>query len=239
MEIKSGILVIADISGYTQFIKQYDKSLLHAETLITELINAVIKTSKHPLTVNKLEGDAVLFVCFVDESNQADVAMNILKQAETFFEKFKHKQRELLASSLCDCDACTNLDKLQLKIILHRGEILIKKIQHFEEIAGKEVIVVHRLLKNSINCREYILMTADYHQLCGDWQGKKPEFTSEHVDDVGDVNIVFYRLTPTNEPLPKKNKWKGIYNLMHLEWHRLLRTLGLQKTPSFTHLPKK
>lgn len=239
MEIKTGIIVIADISGYTQFIHQYNKSLLHAETIISALIDVIIKSSQHPLTVNKLEGDAVLFVGLIDEADKASMTMNILKQAEAFFDTFKLKQRELIASRICDCNACINLDKLQLKIVLHVGELLIKKIDRFEEIAGTEVIVAHRLLKNSIDSHEYILMTHDYYQHCGGLENKKPEFASEHIDDIGDVNIVFYREMPAEEAPLKKNKLKAMIYLFRLESHRLLRTLGLIKEKKYLHLPNK
>lgn len=240
MEIKPAIIVIADISGYTAFIHQYQKSLLHAETLITELMNAVIKASKHPLIVNKLEGDAVLFIGVLDSPDQAVTAsMEIVKQAEDFFNQFKVKQQQLLASTICDCDACSNLEKLRLKIILHVGEILIKKIQQFEEVAGKDVIIAHRLLKNSINTHEYLLMTDDFFKKCNGWQGKQPEYAKEHVDDVGDVDIVFYPLETVAYTPSKQNKLQAMLNLANLEWNRLLRTLKLKSAKKFNHIPSQ
>ncbi|HEX4044036.1 MAG TPA: DUF2652 domain-containing protein [Gammaproteobacteria bacterium] len=243
MEIKTCIIVIADISGYTQFIQQYKKSLLHAEMLISELINAIIHTSKKPLTVNKLEGDAVLFVSQMDSKETTvtvDLSKNIVNQAETFFKAFKHKQNQLIASNLCDCDACINLDKLQLKIVLHIGEALFKKIQQFDEIAGTDVIIAHRLLKNSIDAHEYLLMTQNYYQHCGGWPTEKPEFSKEHIDEIGDVDIVFYRLKSAKKTPPiKKSKLKGFGNLLRLELYRMLRTLGLKQSKRFEHLPIK
>jgi len=35
----------------------------------------------------------------------------------------------------------------------------IKKIRQFEELAGEPVILIHRLLKNTIQAKEYILLT--------------------------------------------------------------------------------
>lgn len=238
MEIKTAVIVITDISGYTQFIHQYNKSLLHAEALISELIHAIIQSSKHPLMINKLEGDAVLFVALTNDAEKVAVTKDIVEQSQMFFENFKLKQRELIGSRLCDCDACKNLEKLQLKIIMHIGQVLIKKIQQFEEIAGTDVIVAHRLLKNSIDANEYLLMTQEYYQTCGGWLGKKPERACEHIVDIGKVDIVFYRLQSSiTTDIPEKNKIAKMLNLFYLEFYRLMRYLGLKKQKKFSHLP--
>ncbi len=59
MEVKRLALVLADISGYTQFVNRHKMSLLHAEQIITDLLEAVIDQAEYPLQVSKLEGDAV------------------------------------------------------------------------------------------------------------------------------------------------------------------------------------
>ena len=58
MEIKVVYLVLADISGYTRFVKIHRASILHAEEIVTELMEAVIDAAGPPLILNKLEGDA-------------------------------------------------------------------------------------------------------------------------------------------------------------------------------------
>ena len=42
---------------------------------------------------------------------------------------------------------------------MHSGEALFCKISHFNRLQGVDVITVHRLLKNSVDADEYILMT--------------------------------------------------------------------------------
>ena len=61
MELIKAVLVLADIGGYTRFIKMHGTSLVHAERIITDLLESVINESEFPLTLNKLEGDAALF----------------------------------------------------------------------------------------------------------------------------------------------------------------------------------
>ena len=38
MEVKRLALVLVDISGYTRFVKMHTMSLLHAESIITDLL---------------------------------------------------------------------------------------------------------------------------------------------------------------------------------------------------------
>ena len=61
MDIFPAFLVMTDISGYTRFMRMHTSSLLHAEQIITELIEAVLDKADYPLTVGKQEGDGVFF----------------------------------------------------------------------------------------------------------------------------------------------------------------------------------
>ena len=54
---------------------------------------------------------------------------------------------------------CKNFDQLKLKIVVHSGEALFHQIGGFPDISSVDVILVHRLLKNSIKSDEYVLMT--------------------------------------------------------------------------------
>src|SRR5689334_6353423 len=180
MKVKRVALVLADISGYTAFMRHHDTSILHAEQIITELLETVIDSSDHPLQVSKLEGDAVFFYAVSD--NDEATAKDVLRQAVAFSKAFAEKERELIGRSFCTCDACTQIDKLKLKIFLHFGDVAFKRVKHFEELAGRDVILIHRLLKNSIPSKEYILMTKDFQALSGDLQGLRSEAHSEEAE---------------------------------------------------------
>jgi hypothetical protein len=45
----------------------------------------------------------------------------------------------------CTCDACSRIDGLGLKLILHHGDYVAQPIAGREELAGPDVIVAHRL----------------------------------------------------------------------------------------------
>lgn len=159
MRLIHAYLVIVDISGYTNFITQRNISLLHAEQIISTLMETVIDLAEHPLQVNKLEGDAALLYRELEQGDTA-VARNVFAQVKAFFPAFYDciaKQRESRAN--CTCEACTNIDNLALKAFVHSGEIAIKQVRQFEELAGEDVILIHRLLKNHVPSRDYVLIT--------------------------------------------------------------------------------
>ena len=159
MELKNIIIVIADVSGYSEFITQNQTALLHAEEIISQLIETVISTADYPLTINKLEGDAALMYAEISD-DEAVVVPDVLKQVTEFFKRFHQKITELTGErAQCPCDACQRVRELKLKVIVHKGEAAIKKIRHFEELAGVSVILAHRLLKNTLPINQYILLT--------------------------------------------------------------------------------
>ncbi len=167
MKLQRAHLVLADISGYTQFIRLHRMSLIHAEQIITDLLESVIDAAKHPLILNKLEGDAALFYSPIASPEETvESARMILQQVQVFFEAFNLREENLVsACSMCACEACGEASNLRLKVIIHTGTILLKQIRQYEEIAGEDVILVHRLLKNSVPEGEYLMLTDSFFSL--------------------------------------------------------------------------
>ena len=183
MRLTHAFLVIVDISGYTAFIHERQTSLLHAEQIITELMESVIDIAAHPLNVNKLEGDAALMYA---ETAPGDLAAgrDVLAQVKAFFPVFAAclgKQRAERGG--CGCDACGNIDKLRLKAFVHVGELAMKKVAQFEELAGEPVIYVHRLLKNHVARREYVLLSEAARAAAG----LDPALLEEHAEELEGV----------------------------------------------------
>jgi hypothetical protein len=56
--IQPTFMLIADIAGYTRFVKSHRASLAHAQEIVAQLLEAVIDARSPPLTLAKLEGDA-------------------------------------------------------------------------------------------------------------------------------------------------------------------------------------
>lgn len=160
-EERDVVLIIADIGGYTEFMLSTQTSLLHGQMIINELIQAIIDQVQIPLKVAKLEGDAVFLYAIKDgsDANWQHIRRQISEKLLVFFDVFSDKLKQLGKSTHCTCDACANIGGLRLKIIVHTGTAAFYKIGDFTELSGVDVIIVHRLLKNSVNLQEYILMT--------------------------------------------------------------------------------
>ena len=98
-----------------------------------------------------------------------------------------------IRDSLCVCEACRNVGKLQLKAILHHGKAVFSRIQDFKKISGEDVILAHGLLKNSVPVREYILETEPFYRLGGGFPELTPEHRTEACGEFGSLRVrVFY-----------------------------------------------
>ena len=183
MDAKKGFLLIADISGFTDFIKIHDmrskpiigKSIAafwagHAEQLIKDLLETIITVFEPVMILNKIEGDAAFF--YLEEENSKEQASQITDCMQLAQKKFREKLSALQYVQACPCDPCQQSKDLRLKIVVHRGEFKISQIREFIELAGQDVIFVHRLLKNSIRSDEYWLFSENFKNLL------EPEFVS-------------------------------------------------------------
>jgi Protein of unknown function (DUF2652) len=188
------LLIIADISGYTRYMTANAKTLAHSHTIITELIQAMIQEIQLPLEVAKLEGDAIFVFCRKQNSAHSwpETRRLIGARLLELFSRFGEKLGELVRSATCTCHACTHIEKLRLKIIVHSGEALFHRVLGFLELAGVDVIIVHRLLKNSVQTDQYLLLTESARR-----DLEFPEIIAlsegaETYDDVGRVNTLLY-----------------------------------------------
>jgi 2-polyprenyl-3-methyl-5-hydroxy-6-metoxy-1,4-benzoquinol methylase len=152
------VLMIADISGYTDFMLANEKSLEHSHLIIGELIRTILQQVELPLTLAKLEGDAIFLYAVKDEAFDRH-ARTIGERILQFFRVFSDKIGELTMASFCRCGACTNIEQLKLKVIVHSGRCAFYQIANLTELSGIDVIIVHRLLKNSLDASEYVLLT--------------------------------------------------------------------------------
>jgi hypothetical protein len=202
VKLTHAILAIADISGYTGFVLQPDISIVHAEEIINGLLGCVIDRASHPLNLNKLEGDAALL--YAEYQGPAGIAAaDILAQVGAFFAVFEQTRLRLQQDrSACGCEACQGIERLRLKILLHLGEVAIKQVRQFTELAGKPLILLHRLLKNRVPEREYIMMTQDFAEAAPAIAGLN--WLEQEVESLGQVRIAYLRASPADlQQLPQ------------------------------------
>jgi len=153
MAIENALLLIADIGGYTRFMKQHRFSLAHAQDTIAQLLEAVIDAASG-FKLAKIEGDAAFFYLVGEDFKAIPRKVSNIRRA------FLARRQQLELDRMCSCEGCLQVRALTLKFVTHAGEVAFQKVKHLTELAGVDVILVHRMLKNEVPVREYVLMTS-------------------------------------------------------------------------------
>jgi uncharacterized protein YndB with AHSA1/START domain len=137
-------LLIADISGYTQYLAGVE--IEHAQGVLADLIGTVVTSLRPNFRLAKLEGDAAF--CFAP-AERIDGSV-LLDTIERCYFGFRRRRRDVRQATSCQCSACTRIPDLNLKFVAHHGTVARQKVAGREELIGSDVIVVHRLLKNTV-----------------------------------------------------------------------------------------
>ena len=148
-----GLLFIPDISGFTRFVNESE--INHSRLIIQELLESLMNANQIGLQVSEIEGDAILFYKF---GNPPDLAQ-LYQQVEKMFCEFHQHLIAYETRRFCQCKACSSAIHLSLKVITHYGEFTGYNVKNFNKLIGKDIIVVHQLLKNDIEQHEYWLVT--------------------------------------------------------------------------------
>lgn len=183
------VLVLADISGYTPFMVAHHKTLRHSQMIITELLETLMKQVDVPLQMSRVEGDALFLYAIKPDDPEAwkNRSVDLLERLLGMFQIFAERLVEIGAFSVCRCDACANVGHLELKIIVHSGEALFGDIGEYPTLSGVDVIVVHRLAKNSVEEDQYVLLTESAYEDLGVPEGVTVR-EGEETYDTGTVN---------------------------------------------------
>jgi uncharacterized protein YndB with AHSA1/START domain len=154
--ITRGFLLIADVSGYTRYLGGVE--LDHAQDILADLLGSVVANTS-VMRIAKLEGDAV----FCHAPAGAIDGAALVDTIESCYFAFTRRLRTIAHLTTCACNACSKLDGLDLKFVVHFGQYATHVVADREELVGYDVILVHRLLKNRIadatGTRGYALLT--------------------------------------------------------------------------------
>lgn len=152
----TGPLVLADISGYTSFLQSVayahrddafaDGAVPGAYAILSGVLDGIVGRLVPPFTLSKLEGDAV-FV-YSDGETSPPRGQDALDCISACYTDFRRRVDDARATYTCWCDACSRIDLLELKFVLHAGAFVIQDIAGQREVVGPEVVVAHRLLKS-------------------------------------------------------------------------------------------
>ncbi len=152
---ESGFLVLADISGFTAFVTATE--LEHGAEVTGVLLDGVMEALAPPLEIQELEGDAVFALASDDPRSSADPGL--LDAFNRAFAVFSQRQREIALDMSCSCRACRGVLGLSLKLIVHHGSFMRQVVRGKSRLAGPDIILAHRFLKNDVEPRTYVLFT--------------------------------------------------------------------------------
>jgi hypothetical protein len=196
MEQKPLIVILADLSGYTRFMLESRTAALHGQTVINALIESILAEVDIPLTLQEIEGDAVFLYAAHPGSDAewATVIEQVSRKLMKFFDAFVARWGAVVEMTPCACAVCRYADQLGLKIVVHLGEAVFHELAGRSLVSGPDVILAHRLLKNSVPSREYLLLSqsafaAMAPHLPGDFQAQQ-----ETYDGFGTVEVRVKRL---------------------------------------------
>jgi hypothetical protein len=209
MEPRRTLLLIADIGGYTDYMRSHRMSLAHAEVITARLLEKVIDAARD-FDLIEIEGDAAFLSRQADELDR-DATVAATTQAAVSMHRAFHIERQHVATNLCPCDFCAQADNLKLKFVAHIGEVATQIIKQRRTLVGIEVILVHRLLKNSVHIPEYVLFS---EELYGTGNAALPDpvhEVSQDLEGIGSVRAYFLNvgdLAGSLPPLPDPS-WLG------------------------------
>jgi len=155
------LLFIPDISGYTKFVQSTEVE--HSQHVIAELLEILIAANTQDLQLAEIEGDALFFF----KERMVPSQEKLLAQMETMFTAFYSHLKLLEKNRICPCNACATAPNLELKIIAHCGDLQFLEVQGNRKPFGQSVIEAHRLLKNSVDSDNYVLITEPLAETIG------------------------------------------------------------------------
>ncbi len=175
----SGLLMLADISGYTAFLGRVSEAhpdqaagltpVPPAYDFMLTLLDLVADEMQPTFRTVQTEGDAVFAVAEADvvANRGRDVLGTIGSTYAAYHARIEEQQR----MRDHDCEACVLMGSLELKFIVHAGTFVAQELSTRTHVAGPAVILAHRLLKNRVTeqtgMRGYALLTDPALDLIG------------------------------------------------------------------------
>ncbi len=194
-----GYVLIADITGYTTYLTQSE--LEHAQATLTDLLELLVQSARPPFVVAQLEGDAVMSYSlpegFVDPQT-------FLEGVEETYVEFRRAIDLMVLNNTCECNACANVNALDLKFFVHYGTFVIQPVGEIRQLVGSDINLIHRLLKNTVTSdtglMAYLLLTQEAVAAL-DLAPKAESLVShtESVPDFGEVSTWVKDMSPVYE----------------------------------------
>src|SRR5215470_5438944 len=197
------LLVIADIGGYTSFMRLHRTSLAHAQDVVARLLEAMIDAAPH-LTLLEVEGDAAFVYAWTPEGQEASAVRTGVDQMVAMHRAFHACQQHIDALNICRCEGCRQAGRLRVKFVAHLGDVAVQRVKHSSKLAGLDVILVHRMLKNAVPVPEYLLLSEAVFGCIDDRVRSRGQALAQELEGLGVVPTYFMDITEIAGEAPIK-----------------------------------
>jgi hypothetical protein len=195
------LLLIADIGGYTEYMRLHRFSLAHAQANIERLLVAVIDAVPR-LDLIEIEGDAAFLSTPPGEGDDSLAAKAATDAAVTMHRAFHTERQRMVALNMCTCGGCVQVGDLKLKCVAHVGEVAIQTIRDRKSLVGVDVILVHRLLKNAVPVPEYVLLSEELYSGGEAEIRDRASAVEQELEGLGPTRAYFVNLHETAGAIP-------------------------------------
>lgn len=198
----SGLLLLADIGGYTAFLERVTEAhpelaaatqpVPPAYDFMITLLDLVANELQPTFRPVQTEGDALFAVADADlVTNRGREVLDTIGSTHAAYHARIDLQRRIQEH---ECSACVYIGSLELKFIVHAGSFVVQQLPDRTHVAGPAVILAHRLLKNHVTgqtgLRGYALLTDAALELLG----LQPSEGVEHAETYADAGSVSGRV---------------------------------------------
>jgi len=200
MTSERAALLIADIGGYTEYMSSHRMSLAHAEVNTARILDRMIEAARG-FDLVEIEGDAAFLSRRAGAKDPDKTVTEILQVAVAMHRAF-HVERQYVATNLCPCGGCKEAGNLKLKFVAHVGEVATQNIRGRTKLVGIDVILVHRLLKNSVGIPEYVLLSEELYSTDVASLPDQVHEISPDLEGIGPVRAYFVDVADLDGSLP-------------------------------------
>lgn len=199
--MKNGFLLLADITGYTNFLANTPTDV--GGQISAGLLEVLVETIDPPFKVGNIAGDAI-FIYAPDDGSAS--GQTVLDAVDSLYCAFSDRVCELRYGANCPSDPALLAGALDLKLVVHYGEYSINQIRDREELAGAAIIALHRLAKNNVTQDTghsgYAMLTSvAVAQMKLNSFFDELEVRKEDVEHLGVIDTYVYPLAPVWERL--------------------------------------
>jgi len=147
---------------------------------------------------------------------------------------FHAEQARLESLRICWCDACVQTGGLTVKIVAHVGEVAVQELRGRKTIAGVDVILVHRMLKNSVPVPEYVLMTEPVFDRCRPHLAAHAVPIEQELEGLGSHRLHYVDIEtiaePAASPAPPARWVRKALHLAALDARSIPYLVGLKQS---------